>query len=380
MEIGSGPMSGVYDTVVCLSDFETDDLLCLRMLAARCANVTMRMVVGEGDQDKSSLAAHVLGKYGFTGTSVQSAFSARQSPLSGLAGVLLLADAQVARGTLSDRPYPRDVLGCYDTAPAAAIVDEEAGAFIRRALAESSNPLLVLLKPPLELLALLSEGQADSEASAALLRKAACAVYGSFNFRRVLEVFPQDGEAQLQRLMRSFRVSVVAERSSAVGSTGVFDCSNTDFSVFDESFTGLMCAWNGIAARNLSKSVAEDATALVAASAESDYAAMSKLSVRIARRAGVCRSIGDAQGVQIAAADPIVAALLLNPAVFEPYLQVMEFVINEHDALVWSEPEGSVAGTAPSPGTIYCLTARKGEEQAAVLRHVCSAVNKFCSL
>ena len=102
--------------------------------------------------------------------------------------------------------------------------------------------------------------------------------------------------------------------------------------------------------------------------------------MRIARRAGVCRSIGDAQGVQIAAADPIVAALLLNPAVFEPYLKVMEFVINEHDALVWSEPEGSVAGTAPSPGTIYCLTARRGEAQAAVLRHVCSAVNKFCSL
>ena len=77
MEIGSGPMAGVYDTVVCLSDFETDDLLCLRMLAPRCANVTMRMVVGEGDQDKRSLAAHVLGKYGFSGTSVQCAFSAR---------------------------------------------------------------------------------------------------------------------------------------------------------------------------------------------------------------------------------------------------------------------------------------------------------------
>jgi hypothetical protein len=68
MEIGSGPLSGVYDSIVCLSDFETDDLLCLRMLAPRCAHVAMRMVVGEGDQDKSSLAAHVLGKYGFKGT------------------------------------------------------------------------------------------------------------------------------------------------------------------------------------------------------------------------------------------------------------------------------------------------------------------------
>ena len=68
MEIGSGPLSGVYDSIVCLSDFETDDLLCLRMLAPRCAHVAMRMVVGEGDQDKSALAAHVLGKYGFKGT------------------------------------------------------------------------------------------------------------------------------------------------------------------------------------------------------------------------------------------------------------------------------------------------------------------------
>ena len=27
MEIGVGPLSGCYDTVVCLSDFETDDLM-----------------------------------------------------------------------------------------------------------------------------------------------------------------------------------------------------------------------------------------------------------------------------------------------------------------------------------------------------------------
>ena len=67
MEIGVGPLSGCYDTVVCLSDFETDDLLCLRMLASRCADVPFRMVVGEGDQDKSPLAAHVLGKYGYKG-------------------------------------------------------------------------------------------------------------------------------------------------------------------------------------------------------------------------------------------------------------------------------------------------------------------------
>ena len=52
MEIGVGPLSGCYDTVVCLSDFETGDLLCLRMLASRCADVPFRMVVGEGDQDK----------------------------------------------------------------------------------------------------------------------------------------------------------------------------------------------------------------------------------------------------------------------------------------------------------------------------------------
>ena len=52
MEIGVGPRSGCYDTVVCLSDFETGGLLCLRMLASRCADVPFRMVVGEGDQDK----------------------------------------------------------------------------------------------------------------------------------------------------------------------------------------------------------------------------------------------------------------------------------------------------------------------------------------
>lgn len=52
-----------------------------------------------------------------------------------------------------------------------------------------------------------------------------------------------------------------------------------------------------------------------------DYTAMSKLTVRIARRAGVCRCIGDAQGAQIAAADPIVSALLLTPAVFAPFLK-----------------------------------------------------------
>ena len=52
MEIGVGPLSGCYDTVVCLGDFETGGLLCLRMLASRCADVPFRMVVGEGDQDK----------------------------------------------------------------------------------------------------------------------------------------------------------------------------------------------------------------------------------------------------------------------------------------------------------------------------------------
>jgi hypothetical protein len=109
---------------------------------------------------------------------------------------------------------------------------------------------------------------------------------------------------------------------------------------------------------------------------------MAKLAVRISRRAGVCRSIGDARGVQIAAADPIVAALLLSPAVFEPYLKAMDFVVNEHDSLVWLEPDGGAAapeGTGAG-GTIYCLTARTGEEQAAVLRLVCSAVDTFCSL
>jgi hypothetical protein len=290
----------------------------------------------------------------------------------------------VARGTLSARPYPRDVLNCYDSAPAAPIVDEEAGAFIRRALNEASNPLLVILKPPLELLDLMAEELATGGAASGstMLRKATCAVYGSFNFRRVLEVFPEDGEAQLQRLLRSFRVSVVAERGPSVGPAGILDGSNTDFGVFDENFTELMVAWNDIAARNLSRSVTEDAAALVAASAESDYTAMSKLAVRISRRAGVCRSIGDARGVQIAAADPIVAALLLDPAVFEPYLKVMDFVVNEHDALVWSEPDGTAAGPGgtTADGTIYCLTGRKGEEQAAVLALVCSAVDAFCSL
>lgn len=291
----------------------------------------------------------------------------------------MLADAEVARGTLSDRPYPREILSCYDGAPAAAIVDEEAGAFIHRALTEASNPLLVILKPPLELLALLADEQ-NGAGAASMLRKAACAVYGSFNFRRVLEVFPHDGEAQLQRLLHSFRVSVVAERGPAVGSAGILDGSNIDFGVLDESFAELMFAWNGIAARNLSKSVAEDAAALLAASAESDYTAISKLAVRIARRAGVCRSIGDAKGAQIAAADPIVAALLLNPSAFVSYLKVMNFVVNEHDALVWSEPSGGTTVESPTSGDIHCLSARKGEEQETVLALVCSAVNTFCSL
>jgi hypothetical protein len=70
MEIGVGPLSGCCDMVVCLSDFETCMRMletCLRMLASRCADVPFRMVVGEGDQDKSPLAAHVLGKYGYKG-------------------------------------------------------------------------------------------------------------------------------------------------------------------------------------------------------------------------------------------------------------------------------------------------------------------------
>jgi hypothetical protein len=304
-------------------------------------------------------------------------------------------DAQVARGTLSDRPYPPEVLSAYDSAPAAPIVDEPAGSFISRSLAEATNPLLIVLKPPLELLALLAEDEQQQGAGVgvgagagvpALLRKATCAVYGSFNFRRVLEIFPQDGEAQLQRLMGSFRVSVVAERGPAVGSAGILDATNTNFEAFDESFREVMLAWNAIAARNLSNSVAEDAAALVVACADSDYAAMSKLTVRIARRAGVCRCIGDAKGAQIAAADPIVAALLLSPEAFEPYLKPMSFVINEHDALIWTgEEEEAVAGAeaeaeAEGGGRIYCLTAAKGEEQAKVLALVCSAVESHCSL
>jgi hypothetical protein len=306
-------------------------------------------------------------------------------------------DAQVARGTLSDRPYPPEVLSAYDSAPAVPIVDEPAGSFISRSLAEATNPLLIVLKPPLELLALLAEDEQQQAAGVgagagagagvpALLRKATCAVYGSFNFRRVLEIFPQDGEAQLQRLMGSFRVSVVAERGPAVGSAGILDATNTNFEAFDESFREVMLAWNAIAARNLSNSVAEDAAALVVACADSDYAAMSKLTVRIARRAGVCRCIGDAKGAQIAAADPIVAALLLSPEAFEPYLKPMSFVINEHDALIWTgEEEEAVAGAeaeaeAEGGGRIYCLTAAKGEEQAKVLALVCSAVESHCSL
>jgi hypothetical protein len=300
----------------------------------------------------------------------------------------------VARGTLSDRPYPQEVLSAYDSAPAVPIVDEPAGSFISRSLAEATNPLLIVLKPPLELLALLAEDEQQQGAGVgvgagagvpALLRKATCAVYGSFNFRRVLEIFPQDGEAQLQRLMGSFRVSVVAERGPAVGSAGILDATNTNFEAFDESFREVMLAWNAIAARNLSNSVAEDAAALVVACADSDYAAMSKLTVRIARRAGVCRCIGDAKGAQIAAADPIVAALLLSPEAFESYLKPMSFVINEHDALIWTEEEEAVAGAeaeaeAEGGGRIYCLTAAKGEEQAKVLALVCSAVESHCSL
>jgi hypothetical protein len=307
-------------------------------------------------------------------------------------------DAQVARGTLSDRPYPPEVLSAYDSAPAAPIVDEPAGSFISRSLAEATNPLLIVLKPPLELLALLAEDEQQQGAGVgvgagagvpALLRKATCAVYGSFNFRRVLEIFPQDGEAQLQRLMGSFRVSVVAERGPAVGSAGILDATNTNFEAFDESFREVMLAWNAIAARNLSNSVAEDAAALVVACADSDYAAMSKLTVRIARRAGVCRCIGDAKGAQIAAADPIVAALLLSPEAFESYLKPMSFVINEHDALIWTEEEEAVSGAeaeagadaeAEGGGRIYCLTAAKGEEQAKVLALVCGAVESHCSL
>ena len=235
MEVAAGPLAGSYDLILCLSDFETDDLLCLRMLASRCADLPFRMIAGEGDQDKSSLAAHVLGKYGFT-------------------------NAQVARGVLSDRPYPPEVLASYDSAPAVAISDEPASEFIRKALEEAANPLFVILKPPLELLELLS---AADPATVTLLGKAACCVYGSFNFRRVLEVHPNDGDARLQNLLGAFRVAVVAERGPAVGSEGILDGSNTNFGAFDGSLTEVMLAWNGIAARNLSAAVAEDSAALV---------------------------------------------------------------------------------------------------------------------
>ena len=40
----------------------------------------------------------------------------------------------------------------------------------------------------------------------------------------------------------------------------------------------------------------------------------------------MCRCIGDAQGAQIAAADPIVSALLLTPGVFQPFLKPVRFL------------------------------------------------------
>ena len=48
MEIGVGPLSGRYDTVVCLSDFETDDLLCLRMLARMTSHLASLLTTAGG--------------------------------------------------------------------------------------------------------------------------------------------------------------------------------------------------------------------------------------------------------------------------------------------------------------------------------------------
>ena len=83
--IKSGPLRGCYDTVLCLTDLETDDCLALQMLSVRCAHVPFRVIVGEGDQDKATMASQLLGACGFT-------------------------DAQVTRGRSSDRAYPKEVL------------------------------------------------------------------------------------------------------------------------------------------------------------------------------------------------------------------------------------------------------------------------------
>ena len=338
LEIGAGPLAGRYDALLCLTDLETDDLLALRMLAPRCRSLPFHVVVGEGDQDKATLASQILGQYGFE-------------------------DASVVRGVGSDRAYPADVLGAYGQAPRAApIVAGLATDAIRRVLGEAESPLLVVLKPPLELLEMGQPGDA------ALLAKAGCVVYGSFNFRRVLEVHPEDGESRLQALLAGCKTAVVAERGPAVGSEATLHKGNTAFGAFDPSLLEVMHAWNAISARNLSASVAKDSAALVEAAAASDHGEMAKLCVRIARRAGVCRCIGEAAGQQIAAADPIVAALLLSPEALAPFLVPSSFVVNEHAALVWS-----AAGAGGS--SVHCLVGEGAEQKQEILREVCRVID-----
>eukprot|EP01048_Picozoa_sp_COSAG05_P020709 COSAG05_NODE_3594_length_1971_cov_17.520833_2_plen_345_part_00 len=336
--VGSGPLRGTYDSVLCLTDLETDDCLALLMLSTACAGVPFNVITGEGDQDKAKLASNLLGAYGYS-------------------------NARVVRGTGSARSYPVEVLSAYDSAGGtpAPIEDTRPTDFARQVLQAASSPLVIILKPPIELVA-------DEALEAMPLAKAACAVYGSFNFRRVMEEYPGDGEPRLQRLLSAFRSSLVIERGSAVGSDAILDNANiaSAFAALKDSALGsVMAAWNAIAAGNLSASVAEDSAALVAAAAATppDYTALEKLSMRIARRAGVCRCIGAANGQQIAAADPIVAALLLEPACMPLLatscgsssngLRRSAFSVNAHSALVWQtidDDEELKGGDVPTAG------------------------------
>ena len=367
LAIDCGPLRGEYDSVLCLTDLETDDCLALQMLSTRCAAVPFTVITGEGDQDKAGLASHILGAYGYR-------------------------SACVARGSRSARSYPAEVLGAYDLAGAACpapINDtEDTTEIIRRTLEAAVNPLVIVLKPPLELLA-------DGALDVLPLRKCALAAYGSFNFRRVLEEYPEDGEMRLRALLSACRCSLVVERARAVGSAAVLDSTNVApaFATIRHSPLGpVMAAWNAIAAQNLSASVAQDSADLMLAAASSppDYTALEQLSVRIARRAGVCRCIGAADGQQIAAADPIIAALLLEPACLpsggsggKPLMRQCVFAIDIHSGLVWqpideggSEPTD--LGRRAANGAIYCLMAGKSDHQM-VMTCICGAINRACT-
>lgn len=306
-------------TIGVFTDLEPDDVAALHLLAPvlRQPSGPLYFCVGEGNLDKTAMMAALLAE-------------------------LQIVGATVIAGAASKKTYPADFVRVFGATPEPATADVlEAAARIESIAGAAARHLMLVLKPPRELLHL----------SAALVAKTTVVAYGSFNFRALGGA----GSARFAELANDVMPqTIVYESFFVTGSENSVTQSNAP-QFFEHARThaprllGAIEAWNAHIAVDRLEAVRDLSAQMIEDFRARNWPALHRAAAARSRASKVVDNIVAADGCQMVLADVGLATLLVTDAAVPLRRGRIAFDATSSFTQIVDDPDGRVHFVGPIP-------------------------------